>query len=99
MTDETPLQNAQNRVAKAALAQPMNPHQATIGSYINGILQSARITALTELWLNPPNDTWTRQEALNAAILKALNEIADRLEQSAQAVQIAQAQPKLHLVS
>lgn len=99
MTEETPLQAAQNRLAKAALLQPMNPNQAAISAYINSILQTCRLDALTELWLAPPNSTWTPQEALDAAILRAVIARAEALESVANAVQIASASPKLHLVS
>lgn len=97
--DNTPLQIAQNRVAKAALMQPMNPNQAAISAYVNTILQSCRLDALTELWLNPPNGSWTPQEALEDAIVRALNKKAEMLQSALNAIQVPQGAPKLHLVS
>lgn len=97
--EETSLQTAQNRVAKAALMQPMNPNQAAISAYVNTILQSCRLDALTELWLNPPNGSWTPTEALEDAIVRALNKKAEMLESAVSGIQVAQTTPKLHLVS
>lgn len=86
------LQTAQKRLYEAAMKQPgLNQASFGISAYINGILQSARTDALTDLYLNPPNETWTKQEALDAAILRALTAKAEQLESQIQHVQVAPA--------
>ena len=93
--EPTPLQAAQERLAKACTAMPMNPMGAAISAYVSGALASARIDALTDLFLNPPNATWDRQEALDAAIVRHLTRRAEQLEADAlkarNALQVASA--------
>lgn len=93
--DSTPLQAAQERLAKACISMPMHPMGAAISSYVSGALASARIDALTDLFLDPPNASWNRQEALDAAIVRHLNRRAEQLEADAlrarNALQVASA--------
>lgn len=93
--EPTPLQAAQERLAKACTAMPMNPAGAAISAYVNGTLASARIDALTDLFVNPPNASWDRQEALDAALIRHLNRRAEQLEAEAvkarNALQVASA--------
>ena len=77
---ETPLQAAQKRLTQACLQQPLSPQGAAISAYINTTILSARVDALQELWLNPPNGTWTPEEALEAAITRRLLTKAEQLE-------------------
>lgn len=51
----TPLQDAQQRLYQAAMNQGMNPEGAAFSAYINGLLQSARLTAVVKflLFQNP----------------------------------------------
>lgn len=77
---ETPLGAAQKRLTEACLKQPLSPQGAAISAYINTTLLTARLDALQELWLNPPNGTWTHEEALEAAIVRRLTSKADQLE-------------------
>ncbi len=90
------IQTAQQRLAAAALKQPtLNPTSFGVSAYVNGILQSCRIDALVDLYLNPPNETWTRQEALDAALVRALNAKADLLEAEASRIQVAAADRRI----
>lgn len=84
------MAQAQKRLYEAAMKQPgLNQASFGISAYINGILQSARVDALIELYLNPPNATWSPQEALDAALLRALNAKADQLEKQIPVIQTA----------
>lgn len=86
----TELADAQKRLYEAAMKQPgLNQASFGISAYINSILQSARVDALIELYLNPPNGTWTAQEAVDAAILRALKAKAEQLEQQIPVIQTA----------
>lgn len=85
----TPLQLLQQRVAQAALAQNMNPQGAALSAYVNGILQTARLNALQEILVNPPNATWSMQEAIDAAVARHLTQTAEALEAQAQRPRIA----------
>lgn len=93
--EPTPLELAQQRLAKACTAMPMNPVGAAISAYVNSTLASARLDALSELFVNPPNATWDRQEALDAALARHLNRRAEQLESEAakahSALQVASA--------
>lgn len=89
MSEQSPLQEAQERLSKACLAQPMNPAGAAISAYVNSILCSARLDALIEVTLNPPNASWTKEEALDAAIVRHLNQKAEQLESQALQMQLA----------
>lgn len=84
------MAQAQKRLYEAAMKQPgLNQASFGISAYINGVLQSARVDALIELYLNPPNATWSPQEALDAALLRALNAKADQLEKQIPVIQTA----------
>lgn len=80
---QSALQAAQERLADAAMGIPMNPQGAAMSAYVNGALQSARIDALVELWVSPPNATWSKAEAYEAALLGALSQRAEVLEAKA----------------
>jgi hypothetical protein len=102
MTDSTnEMQAAQERLVKAAQVQMLqgNPAQIAMSAYLNGILQSCRVDALVKLHVEPPNESWTPLEALNAAYLRAMTEKAEMLEKANTQIQVAQSTPKLHLVS
>jgi hypothetical protein len=45
---EDPLKAAQQRLAEAAMAQPMTPAGATISAYVNGVVNAATLSALLE---------------------------------------------------
>jgi hypothetical protein len=92
---ETPLQAAQQRLVKAAMQQRMDPIQAGLSAYINSMLQSVRLSALIEVYLAPQNATWTAQEALDAAILRNLTQLATDLENRASAIHVAQGVPEI----
>ena len=98
MTTEEEIHAAQVRLKDAALAQPMSPQGASISAYLNTILVSCRIDALIDLWLHPPNASWTKEEALDAAMLKALTSRAEALESAAaaarSAIQVASSLPQ-----
>lgn len=53
--ESTPLQDAQQRLAQAAMAQGMSMEGAAFSAYINGLLQSARLSAVVKflLFQNP----------------------------------------------
>lgn len=91
---QTPLEAAQQRLAHACTAMPMNPVGAAISAYVNSTLASARIDALCDLWVNPPNGSYDRQEAMDAALVRHLNRRAEQLEADAvkarNALQVAQ---------
>jgi hypothetical protein len=76
MTED--LEAAQARLARAATQMPMHPVAGAISAYVNSTLASARMDALTELWLTQPEGD--KQEALNAALIKHLNRRAEQLE-------------------
>lgn len=84
------LEQAQQRLANAALKQPMHPAGAAISAYVNGMLQSARIDALVDVLANPPNTTWSMAEAIDAAIVRALTRKAEELETQALKAQLLQ---------
>lgn len=66
------IMQAQLELRNIAMGQNMNSSQAGISAYVNSLLASCRLDALTELFVSPPNATWTREQALDAAILRAL---------------------------
>lgn len=83
------LEEAQRKLAKAAMKQPgNNPLSFAISAYVNGLLMSCRVDALVDLYLNPPNDTWSKQEAFDAAVLRAVFAKTEQLEANAQAIAI-----------
>ena len=84
--EDSPIQIAQKRLADAAMGLPMNAQGAAMSAYVNGVLQSARIDALVELWSAPPNATWSKAEAYEAALLGALGQRAGDLEARAAAM-------------
>lgn len=47
--EPTALEDAQARLVAAAMAQGMQPNGAAISAYINGLLQSARLSAVIKL--------------------------------------------------
>jgi hypothetical protein len=47
---------------------------------VNGILTAARVSALFDLMLHPHNGSWTTEEWVDQAVLRALNETAQTLE-------------------
>lgn len=98
---ESPLQAAQKRLADAALGVPMNPQSASIAAYVNGILQSARVDALVELHITPPNASWSREEAYEATLLRALTDRALTLELKAEEVkrQIAENEKRIEVAT
>lgn len=84
------LEEAQRKLAKAAMKQPgNNPLSFAISAYVNGLLMSCRVDALVDLYLNPPNDTWTKQEAFDAAVLRAVLAKTEQLEANVQSIAIA----------
>lgn len=83
------MESAQQRLAQAALKQPMHPGGAAISAYLNGMLQSARIDALIEVMVDLPNGN-QMQEAIDAAIVRHLNKKADELENQALKMTLAQ---------
>lgn len=86
----TDMEAAQKRLASAAMKQPgNNPLSFAISAYVNGLLMSCRVDALADLYLNPPNETWNKQEAFDAAVLRALTAKADQLEANTQTIAIA----------
>lgn len=91
--EESALERAQRRLAQAALTQPMNPASAAISAYVNGMLQSARVDALTDVIANPPNGSWTMQEAIDAAVIQHLTKKAEELEAQALRMKLAQPAP------
>ena len=80
---------------------PMNAQGAAMSAYVNGVLQSARIDALVELWSAPPNATWSKAKAYEAALLGALGQRAGDLEARAAAMkeQIAANERRIELAS
>lgn len=69
--EATPLVDAQNRLAQAAMAQGMRMEGAAFSAYINGLLQSARLTAVVKflLFQNP-----AFEEMLTAYTVDEINE-------------------------
>ena len=86
------------------MAMPMNPQGAAMSAYVNGILQSARVDALVELWTTEPNATWSRQEAYQVALLGALRQRTEQvkaktaeamrqIEENSKRIEVASAMP------
>lgn len=98
---ESPIQIAQKRLADAAMGVPMNAQGAAMSAYVNGVLQAARIDALQDLWMNPPNATWSKEEAYSASLLRALGERAEALEAKAveMKAQLAARESKIEVAS
>lgn len=81
---DSPLQVAHKRLANAAMRQPMDPASAAISAYVNGMLQSARLSALIAFTLEPVlNATWTAEERFESLFIKFLGEASDLLETKA----------------
>lgn len=81
------LRAAQERVCKAILRQPMNPMGAIIAAYTNAVLNSARVDALVNVYLNPPESPASRQVAYEAYLLAALEALESAFEQNASVIQ------------
>lgn len=94
-----PVAVARGRLLGIMRQVPMDPMQTGFAAYINGVLQSARVDALVDLYLHPPNATWTADEALQAAFIKAMNNISDALEANNRKIQVAGSvgAPGIHL--
>ena len=75
------------------MKQPMDG-KVLISAFINGLLQSAKIAALTDLLMqDEPNSSWTKQERYDAYLVKHLGLVADQIAEAAVAPRIAIAQP------
>ena len=94
MSEATTIEAAQKRLARAALAQQMNPAGAGISGYVNSLMLRAKLDALTECYINPPNATWTLKDYLEAATLRHLNQKAQELEDQALRMSLAQGTPE-----
>lgn len=89
MTDETTIETAQKRLARAALSQQMNPAGAGISGYVNSLMLRAKLDALTECYLTPaPN--MTLKDYLESVTLRHLTEKAQELEDQALRMSLAQ---------
>lgn len=86
---EDRIQAAQQRLAKAVLQQPMNPQSAAISSYINTVLLSARMDGVVAFLTTDYDASWTKEEALDNAILGSLNTVAEKLEENARRIQVS----------
>ena len=90
-----PLEAAQQRLAQACMQLPMQPLAAGISAFVNSMILSARVDAIVELLKEPPNATWTFQDALDAALARHCNQRAEQLEtqakEAASKIQVAQA--------
>jgi hypothetical protein len=90
---EAAVSDARKRLLSALKAQPMDMMQVGFAAYVNGCLQSARVDALTELYLNPPNATFTLDDALQAAFARAMNRMAEAFEAQAPKIRVASGLP------
>jgi len=78
MNDEqSAYEEAKAELMRTVLKTPMNPSQAAVSAYANGILQSARISALVELVIeladaNSPPPSEERFEELQVHHLQEL---------------------------
>lgn len=79
--DSPQLTAAEHRLMKALQQQPLDPVQAGVAGYLNGAVQSCRIDALEDLFLNPPDPSVPRADALEAAYLSAVTKKAEQIEQ------------------
>jgi hypothetical protein len=86
--EPTPLQSAQQRLVDLAMKQPMNG-TALISAFVNGLLQSAKINALTDMVMDDGNATWTKQERLESLLIHHLGIVADQVESASQQPRIA----------
>jgi hypothetical protein len=77
---QTPLQSAQDRLAKAAMQQPMTPNGAAISAYVNGIMASAKMGALLQMVIELFDDEAEATARFNALLVAALNAKAQVLE-------------------
>lgn len=81
---QTPLQEAQARLQRAGMKQPLTAEGAAVSAYVNGLLHSARLSALIEYTLEPnQNATWTPQERFESIFVRELNAKAELLESTA----------------
>lgn len=68
------FKTAQQALCTAAMQQMLTPEQAAISAYVNGILQSARLSALIDLTLElasePLTAAWTAQERFDSLQLQ-----------------------------
>jgi|HubBroStandDraft_6_1064221.scaffolds.fasta_scaffold972795_1 hypothetical protein len=94
---DTPMDVASKRLARVALSQPMNPTSAAVSAYVTAVMTAAKVRALCMLYVEPPNSTWTAQEALDAAITRSMNECSEEIEKTVQQAREAAAH-KIQLV-
>lgn len=86
---DTPTDTSRKRLLNAIRMQPMDMTQCGLAAYINGVLQSARVDALTELFLAPAIPEADRKDAIETAFVKAMDKISDVLEANAKQIMVA----------
>lgn len=92
----TELAEAQKSLAQAAMKQPGDPVSFGISAYVNGLLVSCRVDALVDLYLNPPTgESCTKQEAFDAAVLRAVKAKTEQLEANTVRIQVAPADRRI----
>ena len=81
---------AQQRLAKAVLSQPINnPASLAISSYVNSVLNSARMDGVIAFLTTEYNASWSKEEALDAAVLASVLSTAEKLEENIRKIQVA----------
>ena len=84
MTDrEQQMEDAKKRLVNAAMHSPIDGQKLAINAYLNGILQSARVSALYEYLKAGPDfdhDAQRRDEYMDQLIVVELDKISTTLE-------------------
>lgn len=95
--DEDPFKDAKQALIDQLLKVPMNPTQAAISAYANGVLQSARISALVDLVMElavlPEGsilpDLGARYESLQVEQLHRMTRDLKEAQEGASRIQLA----------
>jgi hypothetical protein len=80
---EQQLEDAKKRLVNAAMHSTIDPSRLAINAYLNGILQSARVSALYEYLKAGPDfdhDAEKRDEYMDQLIVVELDKISTTLE-------------------
>lgn len=89
------LAEVQKALAQAAMKQPGDPLSFGISAYVNGLLVSCRVDALVDLYLNPSSESCTKQEAFDAAVIRAIKAKTEQLEANTARIQVAPADRRI----
>jgi len=83
LTPNDPIKAAQQKLAEAAMRQPMTPNGVMISAYVNGVVNAATLSALLEHVLGDDKGIGEFHADFAALLLKHLQAKTDLFENTA----------------